>query len=186
MTRSRIIFLFLLATLTSFGQDVRYNFASGQDFAKYRTFKWVKIKDAQQLNDIAEQQLKTAVERQLATKGLAVTNEEKADLYIGYQVSLGQEKQFTTFDSGWGYGPGWGAGWYGGGMGGGMSTTTSSTIHTGQVDLDMYDPSDQKLVWRGTASKAIDPKAKPGKREKNLNKAVAKLLKNYPPPAKKS
>jgi hypothetical protein len=49
----------------------------------------------------------------------------------------------------------------------------------------MYDPAAKKLVWRGTASKTLDPKAKPEKREKNLRKGVAKLLKNYPPPPKK-
>jgi len=31
----------------------------------------------------------------------------------------------------------------------------------------------------------LDPKAKPEKREKNIAKAVEKLLKNYPPPVKK-
>jgi hypothetical protein len=35
------------------------------------------------------------------------------------------------------------------------------------------------------ASKTLDQKAKPDKQEKNLKKAVAKLLKNYPPPVKK-
>jgi hypothetical protein len=49
----------------------------------------------------------------------------------------------------------------------------------------MYDPAAKQLVWRGTASKTIDPKAKPEKRQKNLQKAVAKLLKNYPPKQKK-
>jgi hypothetical protein len=34
-------------------------------------------------------------------------------------------------------------------------------------------------------SKTIDPKAKPEKQQKNLAKAVTKLLKNYPPPVKK-
>jgi len=34
------------------------------------------------------------------------------------------------------------------------------------------------------ASKTISPKAKPEKQEKNLAKAVRKLLKNYPPPRK--
>jgi hypothetical protein len=41
-------------------------------------------------------------------------------------------------------------------------------------------------VWEGTASKVIDPKAKPEKQQKNLAKAVSKLLKNYPPPQKKT
>jgi len=105
-------------------------------------------------------------------------------LFVGYQVSLNQEKEITSYDSGWGYGPGWGGGWYGGG--GGISTSTTSTISIGQLDLDMYDSSAKKLVWRGTASKTLDPKAKPDKREKNLRKGVAKLLKNYPPPPKKT
>jgi hypothetical protein len=41
-------------------------------------------------------------------------------------------------------------------------------------------------VWRGSASKTLDPKAKPEKRQKNLGKAMAKMFKNYPPPAKKT
>jgi hypothetical protein len=54
------------------------------------------------------------------------------------------------------------------------------------VDLDIYDAPAKKLVWRGTASKTLDMKAKPEKRLKNLRKGVEKLLKNYPPPPKKS
>ena len=61
----------------------------------------------------------------------------------------------------------------------------TSTIYRGQLAVDMYDSAKHDLVWRGVASKTLDPKAKPEKRQKNLNKAVAKLMKNYPPPAKK-
>jgi hypothetical protein len=49
----------------------------------------------------------------------------------------------------------------------------------------MYDSAHRDLVWRGVASKSLDPKAKPEKQQKNLTKAVAKMLKNYPPPIKK-
>jgi len=49
----------------------------------------------------------------------------------------------------------------------------------------MYDAANRDLVWRGVASKTIDTKAKPDKQQKNLAKAIAKLLKNYPPPVKK-
>jgi hypothetical protein len=65
-----------------------------------------------------------------------------------------------------------------------MTTGTTSTIYNGQLALDMNDAKKHDLVWRGVVSKTIDPKAKPDKQQKNLNKAVAKLLKNYPPPAK--
>jgi hypothetical protein len=48
----------------------------------------------------------------------------------------------------------------------------------------MYDSANHDLVWRGVASKTLDAKAKPEKQQKNLAKAVKKLLKNYPPVAK--
>jgi len=182
MRSIRIGFLILPLAVCALAQDVRYNFAQDVDFSKFRTFKWVPIKGADQLNDIGDQQLKSAVSDELAKKGLSRTEAETADLFVGYQVSLDKEKQVTSYDSGWGYGPGWGGYGYGGG---GISTATTSTILIGQVDLDMYDPAAKKLVWRGTASKTLDPKAKPEKREKNLRKGVAKLLKNYPPPPKK-
>ena len=71
---------------------------------------------------------------------------------------------------------------YGGG--GGMTTGSTSTIYVGQLALDMYATA-QALVWRGVVSKTLDPNAKPDKQQKNLAKAVTKLLKNYPPPIKK-
>jgi hypothetical protein len=177
--------LFSLIAVCGYAQDVRYNFAAGQDFSRYKTYKWVQIEKAEKLNQLADQQLKSAVEAELAKKGLTRTDGETADLFIAYQPSLTQEKEFTSYDSGWGYGAGWGRGWYGGGMGG-MSSTQSSTIQIGQIDLDMYDVAQKKLVWRGTASKSLDTKAKPDKQTKNLQKAVAKLLKNFPPPKPKS
>ena len=175
----------LLAAGTALGQDVRYNFDKNADFSKFKTYKWVTIKDAAKVNDLTDKQIIAAVDAELATKGLTKTSDDSANLYIGYQAGIGQEKQFTSFSSDWGYGGGWyRGGWYGG-MGG-MSTTTgqTSTIYVGQLALDMYDSANHDLVWRGLASKTISPKAKPEKQEKNLAKAVRKLLKNYPPPSK--
>jgi Domain of unknown function (DUF4136) len=185
----KTLFVFPLVLLltgagTALAQDVRYNFDKDQNFSAFRTYKWVVIKGATQLSDLAERQVKAAVDAELSRKGLTKTDTDPADLYIGYQAAVGQEKEYTSFDSGWGYGPGWyGGGWYGGG--GGITTGQTSTIYIGQLALDMYAASPKKLVWRGVASKTIDPKAKPEKQEKNLNKAVAKVLKNYPPPPPK-
>src|SRR6476469_1281433 len=176
--------LLLLVASSAFAQDVRYNFDKSANFAGFKTYKWVVIKGANQLSDLPDRQVKAAVDAELAKKGLTKTDGETADLYIGYQAGVGQEKEYTSFDTGWGYGPGWyGGGWYGGG--GGMTTGTTSTIYVGQRALDMYASQDKKLVWRGAASKTLDTDAKPEKQQKNLAKAVAKLLKNYPPEVKK-
>lgn len=157
-------------------QDVNYNFAKDADFSGFKTYKWVDIKGGEQLDQITANQLRSAIEEELATKGLKRTDSDNADLYIGYQVALNHEKEITSYNTGWGYGPGWGA-W----GAPGISTAQTSTILIGTLALDMYDAANKKLVWRGTATKTIDPNVKPEKREKNIKKAVAKLLKNYPP-----
>lgn len=185
----RILFVsainLLLAATTALGQDVRYNFDKNTDFSKFKTYKWVILKDAPTANDLVANQIRDAVDKELATKGLTKLDDDGANLFIGYQAGVGQEKEFTSFSSDWGYGGGWyRGGWYG--PGGGMSTTTgsTSTIYVGQLAVDMYDSANRDLVWRGVASKTLDPKAKPEKQQKNLAKAVKKLLKNYPPGAK--
>lgn len=175
----------LIVTANALSQDVRYNFDKNADFSKFKTYKWVTLKDATAVNDLINKQIMSAVDAELSTKGLTKTSDDDANLYVGYQVGVGQEKQFTSFNSDWGYGGGWyRGGWYGG-MGG-MSTTSgqTSTIYVGQLALDMYDSANKDLAWRGVASKTLDPKAKPEKQEKNLAKAVKKLLKNYPPQPK--
>jgi Domain of unknown function (DUF4136) len=176
--------LLLMVSARAFGQDVRYNFDKDTDFSKFKTYKWVELKDASKPDDLTDKQIKSAVDAQLAQKGLTKTDEDNADLYVAYQTAIGSEKQFTSYNmGGWGYGPGWyGGGWYGGG--GGITTGQTSTIYTGQLAIDMYNPQGHDLIWRGVVSKTLDPKAKPEKREKNLNKALTKLFKNYPPKPK--
>ena len=159
-------------------QDVRYNFDAQSDFSKFKTYKWVDVKGADQVNDLIDRQIRDVFDAELVKKGLTKTDADTADLFVGYQTAVNTEKQVTSFDSGYGYGPGW-RGY--GGMGTGISTSTTSTLYVGSLVLDFYDPAKKQLVWRGSASKTLDAKAKPEKRQKNLQKAAAKLLKNYPP-----
>ena len=186
MNRVSLLFVTCLLLLASSAQsqDVRYNFDNSADFSKFKTYKSVTLKNAAPVDDLTDKQIKAALDAALAQKGLTKVDGDTADLYIGYQAAVGTHQELTVYSSGWGYGPGWyGGGWYG--PTGGITTGQTSTIYTGQLDIDMYDAAKHGLVWRGVASKSLDPKAKPEKRQKNLNKAVAKLMKNYPPPAKK-
>jgi hypothetical protein len=158
-------------------QDVKYNALPDTDFAKFKTYKWVAIEGGQKVDQITDTQIKGAIDKQLAAKGLKKTEDDKADLYIGYQVAIGQERQWSTYNmGGYGYGARWG---------GGMGSATSTTINIGTLGLDMYDPASKTLVWRGAASKTLDNNPTPEKRQKNLDKAMTKLLKNFPPPVKK-
>jgi hypothetical protein len=164
-----LVLALVACTLTP-AQDVSTNAMPGTDFSKYHTYKWVTIEGATQPNQILDAQIKASIDSQLAAKGLTKTDSDKADLYVGYQASIDQEKQWNAY--GMGGGPRWG---------GGMGTATSSTISNGTLVLDMYDPSTKKLVWTGRVTKTLDPGANQQKKQKNLDKATQKLLKNFPP-----
>ena len=162
----------LLAGIALSAQDVKYNFMPGTDFAKYHTYKWVPIEGGTHPNQIVDAQIKSSVDSQLAAKGLTKTDDDKADLLVGYQVAVDKEKQWNAYSMG-------------GARFGGMGSATSSTISNGSLVLDMYDPTTKQLVWTGTATKTLNPSGNQEKNQKNLDKAMAKLLKNYPPPSKK-
>jgi hypothetical protein len=158
----------LLTCGVAIAQDVKYNSMPGTNFSKYHTYKWIAIEGASHPNQIVDAEIKQAVDAQLSTKGLTKTDDEKADLYVGYQIAVDQEKQWNAYGMG-------------GRWGGGMASATQSTISIGSLVIDMYDPGTKELVWTGTASKSIDPSSNQQKNQNNLNKAMAKLLKNYPP-----
>lgn len=165
-----VIGLILATASGAAAQDVTNNFMPGTDFSKYHTYKWVTIQGAEYPNQIVDAQIKDAVNSQLQAKGLTLTTGDQADLYVGYQTSLSQQHQWNAY--------GMGGGWR---FGGGMGTATSSTINVGTLVLDMYDPSTKTLVWTGRATKTLNPSSNQQKNQKNLDNAMQKLLKNYPP-----
>ena len=75
---------------SAIGQDVRYNFSKDTDFSKFKTYKWVAIKDAQKVDDITDKQIKDAVDSVLATKGLEKTDSDERRSLIGYQAAIGR------------------------------------------------------------------------------------------------
>jgi len=157
----------LFACSVVFGQ-VSTNAMPGTNFSKYHTYKWVPIEGGAHPNQIIDQEIKQSVDSQMTAKGFTKTENDNADLYLGYQVAVDQEKQWNAFGMGRGFG-------------GGMGTATSSTISNGTLVLDMYDPATKQLVWQGRETKTIDPSKNQEKNEKNLNNAMEKLLKNFPP-----
>lgn len=132
-------------------------------------------------DQLLDQDIKRAVDAQLAQRGLTKVD-RGGDLLVGYQAHVNEEKSINLFGSGWGGGPGWG-GW--GGWGGGMSSMSvqgqTSTIPVGTLVVGLYDPARKQLIWRGDATKTVYLKKDPNKNYSQLQKAMVKLFKNYPP-----
>jgi Domain of unknown function (DUF4136) len=168
----------LIACSATNAQEVTTNYLPGTDFSKYRTYRWVNEVPGQPAigghpDQILDTQIKRAIDSQLAARGLTRTDNDEADLYLAYQVALGRERQWTA--TGFGDRP-WGPGW---GMATG--TATSSTIPVGALVLNIYDPTAKKSVWIGLAKQTLEPSKSPEKNQKKLDKAMKKLLKDFPP-----
>jgi Domain of unknown function (DUF4136) len=163
-------------------QKVRVDYEHQNDFTKYKTYKWVKMKESPDVNQIVDQRITAALDAEMTKEGLT-KSESNPDLFIGYQAVLTQQQQLTTFTNGggpaWGYGGGWGYGW----GASSISTTTSSTVNNGTLVVDLMDPQQQKLVFRGIATDTLSDK--PEKNAKKIQKAVTKIFEKYPPKDKK-
>ena len=156
----------LLLGVTAFAQDVQFDYDRSVNFNGYKTYQWVECQQVEVGDQLLDKDIKRAVDEQLAGKGLRRV-ESGGDLYVGYQAGITQEKEFDSF--------GWGPRWWG------DRRITSSTIDIGKLVIGMFDPATKQLVWRGSATKTLDIKKDPDKNYRNLEKAMAKLLKNYPP-----
>jgi len=180
----RLILPVLLLGNAGFAQQVWYKYEHNAKFSKYRTYKWLAVDNTAQLDPLTDQQLKAAIDAELAKKGLIKTEEAQADLLIGFQVAFKKAMEWgaSTEMPGpgvyvlegrrWDYDPTTHP------IG---TTTTIETLQIGDFGLDMYDAARRQLVWRGDAAKTIEADVTPAKRKKNIEKSVAKLLKDYPP-----
>jgi len=77
-----VLVAFLMGASGAFAQDVQYNFAQGTDFSKYKTYKWVSIKNTQQVDELTAKQLTVTIDAELAKKGLTKSESDSADLYV--------------------------------------------------------------------------------------------------------
>ena len=168
-----ILTAFLCLGVAVFAQQVQFDYDRSADFSAYKTYQWVDYQRVLVGDQLLDQDIKRAVDEQLAGKGLRRV-ESGGDLLVGYQKSISEEKQFDAFGSGFG-------GWGGPGWGNlGDIHGTASTVENGTLTVGLFDPGAKHLVWRGSASKTLDIKKDPDKNYRNLQKAMAKLFKNYP------
>ncbi len=160
---------------TALAQQISQQYDRSADFSKYKTYRWVTVEgSSSQISQLTAPNIMNAANAQLAQKGFAlVPGESPVDMYVAFQAGVDSQKELNWYSSG-GY-------WR---WGGGMGSASTSTINVGTLALDMYDTARHQMIWRGTATKTLNPSKDPEKNYRNLEKAVAKLLKDFPPKPK--
>src|SRR5437879_11887067 len=168
--------LFLVSLGTALAQQVKTDFDHQANFSQYKTYSWQEIKPA---NSLWDARIKNAVDAQLAAKGWTQVDSGGDVAIVAIKTTPTQRSLQTFYD---GVGGGWGWRRFGGG-GFGESTTTEQDYKGGRLVVDKFDAKTKQMVWRGSAEDTLSDKA--DKNEKNLDKGVAKMFKDFPPGSKR-
>ena len=164
--------LFILAACTTKPkQDYDVNY----DFAALKTFSQLTIKQTD--DPLTADRINADIKQTLLNQGYAY-QADNADFIVNYAfVTQDKEK-----DSGLSIGLGSGTRGSSGGIGLGTSIGIplgSDTAKTQMIQIDIVDPKDKRLIWRGNGQYHFDQGGE--EKAQEINKTVIAILAQFPP-----
>jgi hypothetical protein len=178
MFRAVLTASILMAAASVIAQDVKTDYDKAFNFASVKTYS-IKLGTAWG-NDLSQRRVLAEFEEAITGKGWQKTEDAQADIHVVLHGATDTKHTANTFYSGGmgGYGYGY-RGYAGGGMG--TATTTVTDYRVGTLVVDMFNAKSpaKSLVFRGIAEDELSDKAE--KNAKKLEKAAAKMFKDFPP-----
>jgi hypothetical protein len=160
-----VVAVLTILPVMSMAQDVSVNFDKTYDFTKIKTFA---VQAGSQGQDpFLQKYFINSVTQALVGKGWKQADAAAADATVVLHGQSETRKKLDAYSTG---------GWR---MGGGMGSAQLTDYKTGTVVLDIFEAKTKTLLFRGNASDEMADKAE--KNEKKIDKAVEKILKNFPP-----
>ncbi|HEY3349186.1 MAG TPA: DUF4136 domain-containing protein [Thermoanaerobaculia bacterium] len=172
MRKNFLLALAAAAVLTGAGCSsitTNVDFDTTARFDAYRTYAF---KDVHEGDAFQMKRVQAAIDRSLQAKGLTKAD-GKPDLWVVLHTRMRNQRQVTTFSSGWGWGWGWRGGYW--------NTARVDNIPVGTLVVDLVDTTRKELVWRGLASRVVDRDETPQERTGYVQEAVDKLFAEFPP-----
>ncbi|MFZ6014339.1 MAG: DUF4136 domain-containing protein [Bacteroidota bacterium] len=139
----------------------------------FKTFDWGQKIDVEKnqnpllYNELNDKRIKAAVSEQLTSRGYT-RSELNPDLVIHYHIIVDDQSIVTTEPYGYFYGPYWTR----------MRTNVYS-YREGTLIIDVMDPKTNNLLWRGWATADLTT-ITPDQTEEIINRAVAKIFRQFP------
>ena len=173
------VLMTLLGALTVSAQKVSVGADPGVDVTRYKTYAWSK--DVPSTNPIVVEMVRSAVDTELATKGLRKVD---ADPELTVVIFGSQDSDIHVSNPSWS--PALNS------IATGVAVGSQSWLVTkGTLVVDMLDAKTRNSVWRGQATQTLDcgptgDRAKDAKTvEKPIKNAVKKMFKQFPHPSRK-
>ena len=157
--------LLCVASSAMLAQQVSVNYNHNASFTQYHTYAWGSDDKNKIQNSILAQVAQQDIEAAMQQKGLQKVQEsQNPDLVL---TANGGEREQTSYNA-------WGMRGIGGGMGG---ITPQQNVE-GSMVISLYDVKQKELVWRGISENTLGNNG--NKNQKNVEKAVQKMFKQWP------
>jgi hypothetical protein len=120
----------------------------GADFARYRTYNWgppdswTTGDPRLDSNPFFQEQVRSAVDKQLAARGFEKTTSDRADVRLHYHASITQRIDAKGIDEEYGYCD--------------THDCQPYVYEAGTLLLDFVDTRTNRVVWRGWAEGSVD------------------------------
>ena len=156
--------------------NVTFDYDTAADFAALKTFAWMPATGNAAGDELLVKRIRNTLDAQLRAKG-RVPAQANPDFLIGMQLS-GK----TTYGGSVGVGMSVGipvgrAGRVS--VGGGKSVPQEKK--EGTLVVDFVDAKTRSLLWRASASGAVDPGATPEQQQQRIDAIIAEMLGYFPP-----
>ncbi|MFZ0133542.1 MAG: DUF4136 domain-containing protein [Desulfobacterales bacterium] len=189
LRRAALLLMTVMVAACS-GIQVNQDYDPVTDFSRYHTFAWApepaqKSGNALIDSPLMDRRIRTAIETTLASRGFAAAADNRPDFLVTYQLVVRNQVEVTPAGPAFGWGafpygywgypyPFWGGIDYSGYV---------DYYQEGTLIIDFTDFETQKLFWRGTGSRRVSRQSTPEKTTAEVNRIVAEILAQYPPPA---
>lgn len=135
-----LLFLFCLAFVPAFAQDIKVEYDKTKDYSGYKTFKFgeseiITPKEKKKISDKAlDKMIKDAIAKVMTSKGLS-QNDSSAQLVVTYVAGVFEHSETQNLGP-LGQAPG------------SSSQTWSNNYSQGELIIDLNDVQSKKLIWR--------------------------------------
>lgn len=166
---------------------VSVDYQPGYDFSRISRYYWLPPKAEQQPvsiynSELVSKRVEQAVEHELLSLGiLRADTQADADVLVGYQIGIEKLVEINTFmglDGSFSRHPG--------AVGVGLLGGHSQEYDQSTLVIDLRDPGDRRLLWRGMAERRLSRFDSPQAHAEFINETVAAVLAKYPPPVSRA
>jgi len=178
--------VFILALTGCSSIDVKQDFDTTYNFQDFTTYAWLdkdrtRSVDTRINNDLVKNRMISAIESALDAKGFTKVAKDQASFLVEWHGSIDSKLQVDTIDHyyrPYGYGARRG---YDPFVHSRSSRTVVSEYDLGTLLIDILDPAEHKLIWRGTGQGIVHDNNEPAEITENIHNAVLEILAQFPP-----